>query len=66
MSRELTWMTVASVLASVNVGQAIGEDGVPVDAQNVEYRPSGSLKWVLYDIQVLHMINCFLQLPSSI
>lgn len=46
MSRELTWMTVASVLASIDVGRAIGVDGVPLKADSIEYTPNGSLKCV--------------------
>ncbi|KAJ3980493.1 cytochrome P450 [Lentinula detonsa] len=46
MSRELTWMTVASVLCSINVGRAISsKDGELLDPATVEYLPSGSLNY---------------------
>ncbi|KIK56493.1 hypothetical protein GYMLUDRAFT_263604 [Collybiopsis luxurians FD-317 M1] len=45
MSRELTWMTVASVLATIDVGCAVDSEGKLLDPQTVEYVPSGSLNY---------------------
>ncbi|KAJ3794175.1 cytochrome P450 [Lentinula aff. detonsa] len=46
MSRELTWMTVASVLCSIDVGRAISSKGGELlDPATVEYLPSGSLNY---------------------
>ncbi|KAJ3752006.1 cytochrome P450 [Lentinula raphanica] len=45
MSRELTWMTVASVLCSIDVGRAISPQGQLLDPATIEYLPSGSLKY---------------------
>ncbi|KAH7874485.1 cytochrome P450 [Lentinula edodes] len=45
MSRELTWMTVASVLCSIDVGRAVGADGKLLNPATVEYLPSGSLNY---------------------
>ncbi|KAJ3722204.1 cytochrome P450 [Lentinula raphanica] len=45
MSRELTWMTVASVLCSIDVGRAISPQGQLLDPATIEYLPSGSLNY---------------------
>ncbi|KAJ3975913.1 cytochrome P450 [Lentinula raphanica] len=46
MAREMIWMTVASVLCSIDVGPAISLEGKPLDPATVEYKPFGTLKYV--------------------
>ncbi|KAJ4490803.1 cytochrome P450 [Lentinula aciculospora] len=46
MARDMIWMTVASVLCSIDVGRAMSSEGEPLDPATVEYSPFGTLKCI--------------------